>query len=351
MAEEAKDAIILDTGSFSCKAGLSKHEAPLLVVRTLVSFAKGSSVPACFGRECLEKPEELYDTRPLINYKDPDWERIEKFWGALAVVNPEIDFTRKPLLTGYHPLASKFFREKTAQIFFEGLGVPSYFTTSNALLVLYSSGKVSGLVLDSGQTYTSVVPIYDGSPLVAAQATHEFAGHNVTDYLRKHLKIKGLKEATELKEKQLRITLDYAKEQVAVSTLPDGEQLPASVRLTAAESVFMPELADSISPGPHELAFESLLRTDNDLRREFVNNMVISGGNTAFANYNERLQKEMSMLLPGILKVKCHNLPERSHSVWYGGAIVSSLAQFRAMWVTRADYEEIGPGVVSRKCV
>ena len=351
MIEEAKDAIILDTGSYSCKAGLSKHEAPPLVIRTLVSFPKGSSTPSCFGRECLEKPDELFDTRPLVNYQDPDWERIEKFWGELSIVNPDINFARKPLMTGYQPRSSKFFREKVAQIFFESFNVPNYFTTNDALLILYSSGRVNGLVLDCGHSYTSLVPIYDGSPLMHAQISQNFSGSDITNFLQKSLKLKSLKEVTEIKETELQVSLDYARDSAALASLPDGEKIVASAKLNAAESLFVPEIADSTSPGPHELAFEALLKTDNDLRREFSNNLIVSGGTTSLPNYSERLQREMTQLLPGILKVRCQSLPDRSQSVWLGGAIVSSVAHFRTMWVSKAEYDEIGPAVVSRKCV
>jgi actin len=41
---------------------------------------------------------------------------------------------------------------------------------------------------------------------------------------------------------------------------------------------------------------------------------------------------------------------ERKHSVWLGGSTLASLATFKDMWVSRAEYDEEGPGIVHRKC-
>ena len=34
-----------------------------------------------------------------------------------------------------------------------------------------------------------------------------------------------------------------------------------------------------------------------------------------------------------------------------GGSLVSSLTAFQDMWVTRAEYDDAGPGIVHRKCL
>jgi len=46
--------------------------------------------------------------------------------------------------------------------FFEGFGTPAVFVGLTSLLSLYANGKTTGLVLDSGDTVTSCVPVYNG---------------------------------------------------------------------------------------------------------------------------------------------------------------------------------------------
>ena len=43
--------------------------------------------------------------------------------------------------------------------------------------------------------------------------------------------------------------------------------------------------------------------------------------------------------------------PERKFSVWIGGSILSSLSTFAQMWITKEDYDEVGPNIVHRKCM
>jgi actin-related protein len=38
-------------------------------------------------------------------------------------------------------------------------------------------------------------------------------------------------------------------------------------------------------------------------------------------------------------------------SVWVGASILSSLSSFQAHWLTKAEYEEAGPGIVHKRCM
>jgi actin-related protein len=50
------------------------------------------------------------------------------------------------------------------------------------------------------------------------------------------------------------------------------------------------------------------------------------------------------------MKIKVVAPPERKYSVWYGGSILSALSTFQTMWITKAEYEDVGPSIVHRKC-
>ena len=79
-------------------------------------------------------------------------------------------------------------------------------------------------------------------------------------------------------------------------------------------------------------------------------NIVMSGGNTMFPGFPERLSKEVTSLAPKRKKIKVVAPPERKFSVWIGGSILASLLNFQAMWITRAEYDESGASIVHRKC-
>lgn len=49
-----------------------------------------------------------------------------------------------------------------AEIMFDTFNVPSYYAACSSVLSLYSSGRMTGLVIDSGYGLTASVPIYEG---------------------------------------------------------------------------------------------------------------------------------------------------------------------------------------------
>ena len=52
-----------------------------------------------------------------------------------------------------------------------------------AILSLYAAGKVSGVVIDSGECNTSIMPVYDGYPIAHAVQCMNFGGRDISHYL------------------------------------------------------------------------------------------------------------------------------------------------------------------------
>ena len=65
---------------------------------------------------------------------------------------------------------------------------------------------------------------------------------------------------------------------------------------------------------------------------------------------SERIQKEVSDRCRPSMKVKVIAQPDREFMVWIGGSVIASLSTFQSMWITKADYDEVGPNIVHRKC-
>lgn len=41
--------------------------------------------------------------------------------------------------------------------------------------------------------------------------------------------------------------------------------------------------------------------------------------------------------------------PERKYGCFIGGSILASLSTFQKLWITKAEYDEIGPEIVNKK--
>lgn len=64
----------------------------------------------------------------------------------------------------------------------------------------------------------------------------------------------------------------------------------------------------------------------------------------------DRLKDEITALAPAGAEIKVIAGADRKFAVWKGASTFASLSTFEASWITRADYDEHGAGIVHRKC-
>ena len=89
------------------------------------------------------------------------------------------------------------------------------------------------------------------------------------------------------------------------------------------------------------------MKSDADIHKELFSNVVLSGGNTLFSGFSDRVYQELGELAPAA-KIKVVAPPERSVSGWMGGSILASLSSFHSGWIWKAEYEESGVVIVHR---
>ena len=69
------------------------------------------------------------------------------------------------------------------QIMFEEFNVKGFYVQIQAVLALYSAGRTTGIVLDSGDGVTHAVPIYEGYSLPHAIGRMDLAGRDLTNWM------------------------------------------------------------------------------------------------------------------------------------------------------------------------
>lgn len=100
-----------------------------------------------------------------------------------------------PVLLTETPMNSDSNRLALTEIMFQNLNVPCLYVQKQEVLALYASDKTTGLVLNSGEGITHVVPVYEGFAVPHAIQRANIAGQEITEYLRGHLRDKGHKFA------------------------------------------------------------------------------------------------------------------------------------------------------------
>jgi actin-related protein len=369
--------VVIDNGSGFCKAGFSGEEAPRAVFPCIVGRPKVPGImvgtekkDVLIGQEAQEKRGILIMKYPIEQGIIQNWDDMEKIWHHTFYNELRVTPEEHNVLLTEAPLNPKNNREKITQTMFECFNVPGMYIAIQAVMSLYSAGKTTGLVLDSGDGVTHFVPIFEGYAFPHSILRVNLAGRDLTEYMLKILSERGLhltssaeKEIVrDIKEKLCYVSLDYENEykESTKSTscetqyeMPDGEMITiGNERFRCPEVLFKPSIIGKEILGLHDQVYSSIMKSDLDIRKDLYSNIILSGGTTMFSGLPERLTKEIQKLAPSATssKVKVIAMPERKYSVWIGGSILSSLSNFQVMWITKSEYDESGPQIVHRKC-
>ncbi len=75
---------------------------------------------------------------------------------------------------------------------FEKYKIPAFFLVKSAVLTSFANGRSTGLVLDSGATHTSAVPVHDGYVLQHGIVKSPLGGDFMTMQCKQFLEEQGV---------------------------------------------------------------------------------------------------------------------------------------------------------------
>lgn len=369
--------IVLDNGSGTIRAGFAGQDLPKCYfpsyvgrpkhVRALAGALEGD---VFIGPRAQELRGLLKINYPLEHGIVTDWDDMERIWQYVYAEELKTVSEDHPVLLTEPPLNPRTNRDTAAQILFETFNVPALYTSIQAVLSLYASGRTTGVVLDAGDGVSHAVPVYGGFQINNAVQRIDVAGRDVTEHLQMLMRKSGYvfhtsaeKEIVRnIKESHSYVCLDPVKEEKEWSgstaraneksveyKLPDGKKLKIGAeRFRAPEILFNPELIGSEYQGVHQLVVNAINRTDLDLRKDLFGSIVLSGGSTLTKGFGDRLLHEVQRLAVKDMRIKIYAPPERKYTTWTGGSILAGLSTFKKMWVEKDEWQE-NPDIIHQK--
>lgn len=255
---------------------------------------------------------------------------------------------------------------------FEQFNISGLYLINQALLALYDTGRINGIVIDCGYGLTQIVPVQEGYVYRDGVITSNLAGNDLTQYLTDMLSKKGSCSFTagavkddvdEIKKMACYVAKNFDQELRGTSMssnersydLPQGQVLKrvklGGERIKCPEILFKPYLAGVDSTGIHEKIYHSITKCPADFQKILYQNIVVCGGSTLLPGFLDRLEKEIKVLVAQDTPIKLIAPPNRAMSTWTGGSILGSLSTFAQMWIGKQEYDEHGPNIVHRKCL
>lgn len=238
------NAIVIDVGTNSVKAGYAGEESPKVYFPSSVGaiprdkldasdangskkgengasngdveMADASGTPKSDGGQDKgtsvlpgkQSDRNLYVGHFALNYRrdhmdvlspfDPktglldDWDLMENIWRYTLTDRLHIDPKEHPVLLAEPNFNSKACREKSLEILFETFQPPAVFMSKNACLSSYSAGRPTSLVIDVGYQSSVAAAVHDGYLLEKSVSRSRVGGQLLTECMQRCIESKGV---------------------------------------------------------------------------------------------------------------------------------------------------------------
>lgn len=364
-------AVVLDVGSGLCKAGLAGDHKPSAIFSSVVGrkwfFLDRGEKESYVGDEALTNGSVRFQY-PIEHGIVRRWDDLEKIWAYALREKLGVAPEEHPVLLTEPPLNPTRDRERMAEIMFESFNVPAMYVAMPGELSLHAHGRVTGIVMDSGDGVSHVTPIFEGYRLRHAIRRLDLAGRDLTEYLMWLLDVRRgfgsfhttreREDARGIKEELCYVALNFDAELKAATTkstekvyeLPDGNSISVgSERFQCPEVLFQPISVGKEADGIHEMVTRSIGECHEDLQEDLYRNVVLSGGSAMLPGMCERMAKELKAAAPSKIR-HVDVIAPSMYSAWAGGSIVASMSSFQPMWISKGEYGETGARIVNVKC-
>ncbi|MEO1090175.1 MAG: actin family protein [Pseudomonadota bacterium] len=350
-------AVVIDSGSGVTRAGLAGDAEPQAVFAEAVA---GSIVG-----DDADHRSDLDVSHPTAGDGVADWDAMEQLWRHALIDRLAVDPTERAVLLATPPLQSRQDRERAILLMFDTFEVPACYLAVDAMTALLGTGRTTGVVAHIGAYATHVTPVAGGYPVPHATLRLDFGDRHLVDHLAELLAKRGIgvrtpeerAAVTHLLHEHGSVAEDMAEAMADARTshtveLTDGMTAEiGSERFRAAEPLFHPEQIEVADGGLPATTVRAIGNCPTAVHPTLYGNVVLAGPLAALPGLRERMQKEIETHAPQGTEVVVEVPAAAPHLTWTGAAKLAAMPQFEAMFITRDEYVEHGPGIVHEKCM
>jgi actin-related protein 6 len=239
--------IVLDNGSSHIKGGFAGIDDPKVIMANCVGTPRRETFRRLVGQDCenidlVGDFSQLLYSRPFEKGYLTNWQLQTEVWDRMFSKDYlDIDPKTSTLLVTEPPCNLPRFKAEMDQVVFEYYGFDSYARTTAAWLAAQHyvdehpnssfSKAPCRLIVDSGFSFTNVVPVFDQFCMQAATKRVGVGGKAVTNFLKEIVSYRHrpmMEEwhvINELKEIGCRVSLDYCSESKKIAAYPPSTYL------------------------------------------------------------------------------------------------------------------------------
>ncbi|KDR83036.1 hypothetical protein GALMADRAFT_58042 [Galerina marginata CBS 339.88] len=394
-----KPVIVLDNGASTIKVGIVKKDRKpshtlSRIIPNAVVRSKGDKA-TYFGHEIAgcKDYSSLHYRLPFEKGYLVDWDAEKAVWdGVFSDQVLGVDTTETSLLITEPYFNLPNIQEVYDQLIFEEYEFSSYHRCTSASMVPY--GKLFSkpglppadctIVVDSGFSFTHVVPMIDGKIVWNAVKRLDVGGKLLTNQLKELVSFRqwnmmdetyimnqvkesccfvstNYKQDIETYPKHNPIVQEYILPDLSTNrkgrvrhsddiiTETDQILVMNNERFTVPELIFRPDDIGIDQAGLPFTIAHSISLLPSDLQGMFWANIGLIGGSTKFSGFCDRLLSELRTLAPVDCEVVVYQCDDPIIEVYesaYNFAIQDSFGRHA---VTRAEYAESGSNASRRK--
>uniref|UniRef100_A0A1A8HAZ4 Actin-related protein 6 n=2 Tax=Nothobranchius korthausae TaxID=1143690 RepID=A0A1A8HAZ4_9TELE len=390
--------LVLDNGANSAKIGYSQEK--VRVIPNCQFRSKTSRLKTFTANQLdeIKDPSGLFYILPFQKGYLVNWDVQRKVWDHLFGKEMfKVEFVDTSIIVTEPYFNFSSIQESMNEILFEEYQFQSVLRINAGSLAAHhyfhtKPSELCCLVVDSGFSFTHIVPYCRSKKLKEGIRRINVGGKLLTNHLKEIISYRQLHVMDEthvinqVKEDVCYVSQQFYKDmEIALSkgednsvvrdyVLPDfssikkgfckpreemvlsgkyktGEQILrlANERFAVPEMLFHPSDIGIQEMGLPEAIVHSVQSLPEEMQPHFYQNIILTGGNTLFPGFRERLEAELRSLVPAHLPVSVI-LPSNPVSYsWEGGKLLAHSPDYEEMVVTREEFEENGHAVCEEK--